>query len=111
MYTSFEVASDWGMINTCGSSLVDRIDIEYHRLVEIFGQPTYLGDIDGKVRCEWIIEFYDETYNEYTIATIYDWKEDPSKPVEWVRDWHVGGFRRQAFDCVIDALFGSVLCN
>ena len=83
---------DLSAIPVGGTSLQGHIDISYHQLVEIFGEPTYVGNVDDKVRCEWIIEFYNEDEDSYGISTIYDWKEEFNTPIEWVREWHIGGF-------------------
>lgn len=56
----------------------------YARLVEVFGEPTFRGDLD-KVQAEWVLRFADGT-----IATIYDYKDCVAP--EQVTDWHVGGF-------------------
>lgn len=102
MYTKFEVASDWSFVDTAGTSLVGCIDTGYYSLEKAFGKPTELS-ADGKVRCEWIIEFFDELTNTVTMATIYDWKESDT-PVDYVRDWHIGGYTRSALDCVTEVL-------
>ena len=110
MYTKFEVASDWSFVDTAGTSLVGCINAGYYSLEKAFGKPTELvrwRSGDGKVRCEWIIEFFDELTNTVTMATIYDWKETTT-PVDYVRDWHIGGYTRSALDCVTEALTISI---
>lgn len=67
-----------------GTHLQGYINTTYGNLLEIFGEPTALESEDGKVNCEWVIEFEDGL-----IATIYDWKEGEI-PVDFY-DWHIGG--------------------
>ncbi len=79
-----------------GSHLQGYVTTTYDRLIEVFGQPS--GDGDGyKVQVEWILKFEDGT-----IATIYDWKED-YKP-QLVTEWHIGGFTKRAADLVKEVL-------
>lgn len=91
----YDVMPDLACIPIGGTSLQGRIEISYYELVQILGEPTSCEpSADDKVRAEWVIEFYDEIADDYAIATIYDWKED--KPIEWVTDWHIGGFKSNA---------------
>ena len=80
-------------INANMSSGRGSVDTTYDALVNLFGKPCLIDSFDGKVRAEWIIKFDDGT-----IATIYDWKED--QPLEQVTDWHVGGFSPKALTLV-----------
>jgi len=62
------------------------MNVDYSRLVEVFGQPHIKHDAgDDKVQAEWCFEFEDGV-----LFTIYDWKNYQS--VEHITDWHVGGF-------------------
>lgn len=94
----FDVAKDWGEIDTNGTCLQGHIKASMQQIKLVFGEPSYIGDIDGKIRCEWLIEFYDDEEDEYITATIYDWKDD--KPIPWVNDWHVGGYTYRAMECI-----------
>lgn len=77
-----------GEANTFGTSLKGYVYTTYSRLVEIFGEPTYLPEDsgDGKVNFEWVFEFNGE------IFTIYDWKTyDPEYSMTQLEKWHIGG--------------------
>ena len=94
----FNVAKDFNDFNTDGTCLQGYIKCSMQQIKLVFGEPTYVGDIDGKVRCEWLIEFYDEIEDEHVTATIYDWKDDT--PLPWVTDWHIGGYSYSAMECI-----------
>ena len=70
-----------------GTGFQADLNIDYKTLVEICGEPDQSNDGDGKVRVEWKIEVANE------VVTIYDWKE--TKPVEEVREWHMGAKRKE----------------
>jgi hypothetical protein len=76
-----------------GTSLQGYIRTSYADLVGCFGEPTHDGD-GYKVDAEWVITFADGV-----VATIYNWKDGPNycgedgTPVEFIREWHVGGVR------------------
>lgn len=74
---------------TGGTCLQGYIKTSYADLVACFGQETCDGDGGYKVQCEWDLVFEDGT-----VATIYDWKEDCKK--EQVTDWHIGGTSNMA---------------
>lgn len=97
----FDVANDYNDIYIDGTSFQGLISCSMQQIKLVFGEPTYIGDIDGKVRCEWLIEFYNEQEDEYTTATIYDWKDD--SPLAWVNEWHVGGYHYGAMECIEQA--------
>lgn len=74
--------------------------IAFAELVEIFGQPKYgpnCRDLD-KTTCEWAL-----TFEDGTIATIYDYKTDWTPMGEY--EWHIGGHDAEAVvrvhDCII----------
>ena len=91
----YDVMPDFACIPISGTSLQGIVNIPYYNLLEILGEPTSCEpSADDKIRCEWVVEFFDEDLDEYCIATIYDWKED--KPIEWVQEWHIGGFKTDA---------------
>jgi len=75
------------------TSLQGYIRTSYADLVGCFGAPTCDGD-GYKVDAEWIITFADGV-----VATIYNWKDGPNycgedgTPVEFIREWHIGGHR------------------
>ena len=56
----------------------------YDTLVEKLGEPLTDFSGDGKVTCEWVIEFPDDT-----VGTIYDWKTGETPIKEY--NWHIGG--------------------
>lgn len=76
-----------------GTHLQGYITAYFHQLVEVFGEPTYGGD---KVTAEWML-----TFEDGTIATIYDWKEYATPMGEY--RWHIGGHSPAAVWAVIDA--------
>lgn len=77
-------------IDTCYTSLIACIDVDYATLKRIFGKPTF-GD-GYKVDAEWEIEFEDGK-----VATIYNYKSGKNyngsngTPKTKIRDWHIGG--------------------
>tara|TARA_X000001316_G_C895171_1_gene15432 strand:- start:200 stop:511 length:312 start_codon:yes stop_codon:yes gene_type:complete len=93
-----------GDFDICGTSLQGTINTSYDRLVELFGQPLQLEEGDGKVQVEWAVKF-----NDGTLATIYDWKED--KTASAVTEWHIGGFSQAAVFNVIDEVISSVAAS
>jgi len=93
-----------------GSCLQGHVNIKYHELVEIFGEPTD-GD-EYKVQKEWILQFEDGT-----VATIYDWKwseeyngDGQGTHYTMVPEWNIGGFNINAVCNVLAAIkqFGSI---
>jgi hypothetical protein len=77
-------------IDISGTFYVASIDTTYQELVEIFGLPCSEKDSE-KTKASWCFEFEDGT-----IATIYDYKDEHDK-VEDVTDWHVGGHNDEAY--------------
>jgi len=78
------------------------ITVGYEKLVDTFGEPTYLdGD---KTDADWNIEFADGT-----VATIYNWnpcKDEfycPQDPTV-INDWHIGGFSDDAVKNITEVL-------
>lgn len=86
------VSGEWDLVN--GTSLKGRIHATFERLCEVFGEPVTGGD---KTQVEWAVLFEDGT-----IATIYDWKEDISP--QFVTDWHIGGKTQMADLLVYEAV-------
>jgi hypothetical protein len=82
-----------------GTSRQGSIIATYSQLVNIFGLPDFgPNDRNGdKVTCEWDIEF-----NDGTLATIYDWKENKTPMDEY--EWNVGGNNKQAVWHVMNVL-------
>ena len=74
-----------------GTSLKGYVEATYKEIKETLGVPDfYLG---SKVVTEWALEFEDGT-----IATIYDWKEDAT-PLD-IYHWHIGGHSPKAVELV-----------
>lgn len=86
-------------INVNGTSFQGYLNIDYQKLVDIFGEPTE-GDGD-KVDAEWVIKFGDAT-----VATIYNYKDGKNylgsrgKSTKNITDWHIGGFDTSAYEKV-----------
>ena len=84
-------------INMTG--LKGEFPITFAELCEIFGQPKYgpnCRDLD-KTTCEWAL-----TFEDGTIATIYDYKTDWTPMGEY--EWHIGGHSEAAVDRVVDTI-------
>lgn len=67
-----------------GTSLCGYVKTTYSELLEKLGEPLRDFSGDGKVTCEWILDFQDGT-----IATIYDYKTGTT-PTSLYK-WHIGG--------------------
>jgi hypothetical protein len=80
-----------------GGWLQGHIDVSYSDLVGAFGDPTYLGSGDGKTQAEWDLRI------NGVMCTIYDYKEY-GKPVQRIREWHIGGTDPDAPTMVQEAL-------
>lgn len=71
-----------------------EITVPYTRLVELFGSPD--GGDGYKTDAEWVL-----TLPGGIVVTIYNWKNGPAHcgsagtPVEAIRNWHVGGKKRE----------------
>lgn len=104
MITARNIIEESHKIN--GTSLMGHVHASYETLVSIFGEPERLTEEtgDGKVDCEWIIEFVLEGESKTTVvATIYNWKNGPSYgglQVEQITDWNIGGHSRAAANLV-----------
>lgn len=85
-----------------GTSFQGTITTTYDTLEKTFGEP-YGGDGE-KVTCEWRIEFDDGT-----VATIYDWKQDRTPYGEY--EWHIGGFDESAVAAVHEAVENMIREN
>ena len=84
--------------NTNGTSLKGYIRASYDQLVQVFGEPD-VGPDDrdqDKVTCIWEL-----TFNDGTVATIYDWKEGETPMGTY--EWHIGGRNNNASTMVQDA--------
>lgn len=81
-----------------GTSRVGVVDATYQELVEIFGEPQYEDENGDKVTCEW--DLRDRKTN--TVFTIYDYKS--SVPYFDNTEWHVGGYNKDAFNIVKNAI-------
>jgi hypothetical protein len=80
-----------------GGWLQGYIYVDYSELVSAFGNPCCLGSGDGKVQAEWTLKI------NGTGVTIYDYKEY-GKPVQSIREWHIGGTSKDAVEMVQGAL-------
>jgi len=84
--------------NISGTALIGEISVPYARLVEIFGQPD--GGDGYKTDAEWTLTLPGGM--DVIVATIYNWKDGRAycgvhgTDVEDIRDWHVGGKKREA---------------
>lgn len=76
-----------------GTCLQGKVRTTFSELEKTFGEPLYPNSGDGKVVCEWVLEFEDGT-----IATIYCWKLATAPQYEY--DWHIGGHTEKAVECV-----------
>ena len=86
-----------------GTHLQGYVFATYDEIKAILGEPNDGpdADIDGKVTCEWIIEFEDGT-----VATIYDWKTYSGTPRAGY-EWHVGGKSTRVVRIVEEMLAGD----
>ena len=87
-------------VDVGGTSLQGYVNTTFAELVRVFGAPTYGPNEpsgDGKVTCEWCLEFSDGT-----VATIYDWKEG-STPMEKY-SWHIGGLSIDSVNRVLETM-------
>ena len=71
-------------IKAQGTILLGYLTSTYDMLCEKFGKPIREHSGDGKVTCQWIIEF-----ENGSIGTIYNWKTGVAPINQY--DWHVGG--------------------
>ena len=78
----YQITTDTSRAN--GTSLRGCVKANLETLIKKLGEPIRDHSGDGKVTCEWILDFGDET-----VATIYDWKmkETPTETY----NWHIGG--------------------
>jgi hypothetical protein len=76
-----------------GTCLQGSINTTFSNLEKAFGEPFYPNSGDGKVICEWVLEFTDGT-----IATIYCWKVSQVPLGEY--NWHIGGHSEKAVENV-----------
>ena len=84
-----------------GSHLMGNISITYNELVELFNEPheTY----SDKTDVEWNIKF------DGTPFYIYNYKDGKNylgeiegRNVEFIEDWHIGGFNKEKADELIE---------
>lgn len=98
-----------------GTHRVGYAHVPYSKVVEVFGEPRYLGDqADHRVIFEWVMTFADGA-----VATIYDYKQsklygdDPDAPTPDEMkllpsfEWHIGGKSQRAVELVLAALNGN----
>lgn len=72
------------IIKANGTILLGYITSPYEVLCEKLGDPNRRPSEDGKVTCEWIIDFEDGS-----IGTIYTWKTGENLAIQY--EWSVGG--------------------
>ena len=80
-----------------GTSLQGYVNTTFEHLENILGEPIYPDSGDGKVVCEWVLEFEDGT-----ITTIYCWKLKTAPTTEY--NWHIGGVSEKAVKYVEEIL-------
>jgi hypothetical protein len=80
-------------VKASGTCLQGTINTTFQKLEDTFGEPLYPDSFDGKVICEWVLEFTDGT-----IATIYCWKVKGVPMDEYA--WHIGGHSEKAVELV-----------
>lgn len=80
-----------------GTSLQGYVTTTFDKLNEVFGEPLYPNSGDGKVICEWVLEWEDGT-----ISTIYCWKLKTVPLGEY--NWHIGGNSQKAVDYVTNQM-------
>ena len=74
-----------------GTHLQGVMDVDYQKLVQIFGEPDLRGSDDFKSDAQWIL------MTEAGIATIYNYKNgknylgEEGLEVERITEWHIGG--------------------
>jgi hypothetical protein len=70
-------------------------DMSYSELLNKLGNHKGSGD---KTLAEWDLIGEDEDGNQI-VATIYDWK-NYGLSLEYITDWHIGGYNKKALDLV-----------
>lgn len=91
------------VISSSGTSLTGYIEAPLQKIIDKFEDPQIFRS--GKVRYEWVIQFYDGT-----IATIYDYKDlspdynDRELQPEDSYQWHIGSKKDRGFELVINTL-------
>jgi hypothetical protein len=88
---------------TAGTWLQGSVLTTADKLTRVFGKPVKY-EKGGKVNFEWGIVFEDGT-----IATIYDWKQETVPEFFAETVFHIGGFVPQAVDLVLKALEPKIL--
>lgn len=89
-------------IYSSGTCLRGALDMSYHDLVSLFGEPIIIKESGEKVDAEWKIGF-----TCGAIITIYNYKDGENYlgkegvPTEKLRDWHIGAH----FDETVEILF------
>jgi hypothetical protein len=87
-------------VDVNGTFLQGYVETTFAKLVKAFGAPTYGPDEasgDGKVSCEWCL-----TFEDGTVATIYDYKEDSTPMGEY--SWHIGGTSIESVNRVLECV-------
>ncbi len=79
---NYKITTDTSAANE--TSLRGYVKANLETLIKKLGEPIRDHSGDGKVTCEWILEF-----DEDTVATIYDWKVREIPSGDYL--WHIGG--------------------
>jgi hypothetical protein len=97
------ISHNQGTFDTCGTSFLGEINIDYEKIQKLFGEPTK-GDGD-KTDAEWEIKFEDGQ-----VATIYNYKNGKvykgkkGLTVTEIIDWHIGGKNNIVLDRIRELL-------
>ena len=86
-----------------GTSYVGEVITTADKLTRVFGAPVEY-EIGGKVNFQWGIVFEDGT-----LATIYDYKQETVPEFYAETVFHIGGFVPQALNLVLKALEPKIL--
>jgi len=93
MTTELEFDKEVSTLKANGTCLQGRIRTTFDALEKAFGEPIYPKSGDGKVICEWVLEF-----NDGAVATIYCWKVQEVPMGEY--EWHIGGHSEKVVEYV-----------
>ena len=91
-------------INISGTSFMGDLFASYDDIVKQLGPP--MQSFDGyKTDAEWYIEF-----DNGIVATVYNWKNGKNYcgnagiPVEFIKEWHIGGNDLRASVLIVDLI-------
>jgi hypothetical protein len=95
----FRVAKTIGDVDVSRTMLRGKILTTFAKLIKAFGPP--IKGRDYKVTAEWDIEFEDGS-----VVTIYDWKEDTTP--EDLYEWHIGGTKNARIELIGQIIRDSI---